>query len=977
MQSQSHNAVPTNWTPEQQAILAHTDSLLAVVAGAGCGKTTTLVGKCVELLKSNPAARFCAVSFTEKSVRDLEQSISTGLRRSSIHSRPGQHWIRTIHGLCGAILRENGRAAGLEGGERILTPEEMAPYWHRSIESLWSRDESEVVGRALETLLAIYSRSTIEMMLTRLRTLDAFGALERFIEPDRDVVQALKIVYDSVALRYRNSKSRAGVLDFQDLEIHALAALQDTKVQRQYQKQFDLVLVDEFQDTNPVQAEILTRFAKDGLRNLLVVGDPKQSIYRFRDADVTVFEEFVQKSRPLPLTVNRRSVPEILDFVNQVCEPLFQGGAMQYDPLRSPSDSAPGGQSVVRWQRDSMEQLADTLKANLDRFGTLGDTAILVRKTTGPTQELLAALRQRKVPVALQGGGRFWEDPRVQELVALLSGWIADSNRLSQATVLRAPWVCVPDEIIVRWSESKTQSLFQQWFEAGSELIAGLLQPLWLRRHQIRPAEIFQVLLDSDQLDEEMRFPVLQLWHYCEDYSANGLRFDAVVDELKKCIEERHRASEVPLPNKVGLVRVMTIHAAKGLQFDNVILVDFADQNHRQLADRTGFYWDRHHGAYLQHLDLDKGTKDDKHPMNIEWSNREAAHRLAESKRLFYVAVTRPKKRLILYWPPAKPEGKTKKKEGEASDRDCWRKWVEGYANVPLEDEATLFLRDQVSDDVGRVVNDGSPSDSPDKKQSNSAGAMQFYRPRHSISEWNKMVKCPRQYAYSAIEGVPEQEAEQERFDVPSDLAEVPARKSLPANELGKILHEILEKEDLARLKIGFGAAGKVYADWIESEKVWDRFPRSARECAFEIPLDEREALVGVIDRLDWDPEKKIFRVIDYKWTITDVSADDLRARYALQLQVYAWAARKLLRADATWKADIRILHFGPTSGAAKGVNWIQLNEDLSVHQTILDLWHQAQNLIQQTRQSIDFASKNAGEICKKCAFLDLCRPFT
>ena len=126
--------------------------------------------------------------------------------------------------------------------------------------------------------------------------------------------------------RYDRLKRRRGALDFNDLEHGADRALENPAVREAYQRRFDLVLIDEFQDTNPVQARIILRFVKPDRSNLCVVGDPKQSIYRFRDADVSVFEDFCSKLPVnISLTWNFRSRPGILEFTNRVCKETFRG----------------------------------------------------------------------------------------------------------------------------------------------------------------------------------------------------------------------------------------------------------------------------------------------------------------------------------------------------------------------------------------------------------------------------------------------------------------------------------------------------------------------------------------------------------------------------------------------------------------------------------------------------------------------------
>jgi DNA helicase-2/ATP-dependent DNA helicase PcrA len=309
----------SRFTPEQLEVIHSWGKGQAVIAGAGCGKTTTLVAKCVALLERKPEARFAAVSFTEKSAADLRDKLSRSLPRTEKGSPLSGHWVTTIHGLCGSVIREFPREAGMDGEETVLAEADARVMWERALEKLWFDELPEDVRLALEQLLDRESKDSLADLLARLKSLFTFRVFERFSDGDDDTL-ALAIVGAYVIDGYERAKRRRGVIDFDDLERGARRALSHERVREAFHRRFDLVMVDEFQDTNPVQAEILWRLARPDLSNLCVVGDPKQSIYRFRDADVSVFEECcAQLSVRQKLTLNFRCRPGILDFTNAVC----------------------------------------------------------------------------------------------------------------------------------------------------------------------------------------------------------------------------------------------------------------------------------------------------------------------------------------------------------------------------------------------------------------------------------------------------------------------------------------------------------------------------------------------------------------------------------------------------------------------------------------------------------------------------------
>ena len=144
------------FTPQQTEIIETFGQGQAVMAGAGCGKTTTLVAKCLALLRNDSKSRFCAVSFTEKSVRDLRQALSEGFQDAEMVFDTRAHWVKTIHGLCSTIIQEFPVYAGLQGGEKILVEDESRALWDQTLNLLWSQSENAEITAAVALLLQIY-----------------------------------------------------------------------------------------------------------------------------------------------------------------------------------------------------------------------------------------------------------------------------------------------------------------------------------------------------------------------------------------------------------------------------------------------------------------------------------------------------------------------------------------------------------------------------------------------------------------------------------------------------------------------------------------------------------------------------------------------------------------------------------------------------------------------------------------------------
>jgi ATP-dependent exoDNAse (exonuclease V) beta subunit len=981
-----------NFNPQQADIIDSFGLGQAVIAGAGCGKTTTLVAKCRQLMRLNPKARFCAVSFTEKSVRDLRAALYEGLEADGLFETRHRHWIKTIHGLCGSIIREFPSEAGLQGGERILLEDEAKRLWVRSVDLLWSSNDSEEVGVAVVALLKIYSKSSLESLLAKLKNLLSFG-VEEFIQKSfhRDEVKHLWICFQSVHRRYLHSKERAGALDFNDLEHFALKALNNTRVQKQCQQWFDLVLVDEFQDTNPIQGKILELFVKPSFSNLCMVGDPKQSIYRFRDADVTVFYDL---SARMPkrhfLSENYRSHPMVIEFVNQVCAPLFEASDLQYEPLiAGKAASTSNFRRVVQVEMNSPADLVHYLKSENQNGIDYSEFVILARSLQGKTQVLLQSLATAQIPYVLGSGGRLYADPRIQELIAFLRALTSTEHRLSAVIALRSPWI--------QWSDEQIQLSKPNYFLSflqSDHAIAKCVRPI-LQSAQYRPGQILEVLMrhwDSDsesntQTSQEMRVPALSLWHICEELSAQGLRFEEVVQSLVDAVEVEKIEKDIPPPATSGAIRVMTIHASKGLQFPRVILLDFYGV-HRSRGSGQDLIWDRKKGVHLFHRDDDgKKLKDDSE--NDSWKEQEARAAVAESKRLFYVAITRPQEQLIFAWTPIV------KKEADGSVlptllKDDWRNWVETQARNLLHpvtsmksDTGTTQMLGALAFPVSEIQNIQPKIDSNkiNKNLSSLARGIRF-RPRHSPSEWRVLLQCQLRYYKKWVQ--PDNHAKTEQ---PKLSHELKKQKNTDrfleiSAEKGEKIHKFLELNDYESLKEVFDVRDEDCVNkikgWLTRDASWTIYP----EIGFEVPLMNSvgnfdQALVGMMDRLEVNEDLQQVRIIDYKWTQKQKPAEDLISDYQFQLQLYTWAALRLI-SFAPKKIEAVLVHLTPSDAA-----WIPIPENC-LAPTVLD--HEINGAFQVAEHlnlapaTNDFLESSipaqTGEYCRYCDHRPHCRAY-
>jgi len=953
-------------TAEQQEVVNTWNQGVAVMAGAGSGKTTTLVMKCQELLKRNPEARFAAVSFTERSASDLRDKLSTRLSLTGKGGALSGHWVMTIHGLCGAIIREYPREAGFDGEEAMLSEPEAIVLWERAVESLWLDALPDEAEQALELLLLRESRTDLATLLKRVRELEGFGVIGHLVESPDESTCALGVLSRLALERYDRLKRRRGALDFADLEAGARRALQFLPVRRHYQRRFDLLLIDEFQDTNQIQADILWSLAKEDRSNLCVVGDPKQSIYRFRDADVTIFEDLCGKlPKRLSLTWNFRSRPELLEFINRVCAPTFStGSSVDYEPLIAKREPSPLGLgAVVRVPVEAPNDLARWLKSEMAAGAQLQDMALLLRTIRG-NEVWLSALTAAGIPIAVGSGGLFWEDPRVRELVALLKWWDNPRNEFSGAVFLRAPWIGIEDRTLDDWlREDRT---WQKPFFASGHPVARALGEL--RTRPVRPGEVLQKILEAEggeALEAELGSPLLGLWHRAEELSTRGMGFHEVVTELTRASEESRRERDVPPPRNTGQLSVLTIHGSKGLEFPHVILLDFPPKA-RKAGNAPMLFWDRARGVFLAKRDETGARLLKKDPDEVPWRDSERDKDIAEQKRVFYVALTRARERLTLIWPPEAPEKAPPKKEKAPDppealyDKDFWRGWIERNGLPPEAVPAVPLLGALLAREPAAPV-----------KTPVSAREIRYRRPRHSVTEWMTLHRCPRHYSWKFLRapvGLPQATR-------PAVAEGDDGRVGLSQRELGTRVHAALETADWESLKRLEAEAGsdRVNAEkiitWAESSPMMRAKGRS--EVGFEVPIGG-EVLVGSIDRLVKEtlPDGRVrYEVVDFKVTERVKAHDGLFEAYEVQLQLYAWAVWKLEREPVNAWFQARLVNI---SGA--DIQELEVPIDLTRGQRLAtDAARISGDAVTATLEKPLQLDARPGSLCRYCDFRAFC----
>ena len=553
---------------------------------------------------------------------------------------------------------------------------------------------------------------TRDAVLTALESLRSH--LDQFrMAADADLAAALQQELRTAIERYEELKQRAGALDFLDLLLKARDLVRsDATVRQGFQRRFTHIFVDEFQDTDPLQAEILLLLASadpaatdwrtvaPAPGRLFIVGDPKQSIYRFRRADVGIYREVCERlekagARIVKLTTSFRSVPEIQACVNAAFAPVMTGDTFtlqaSYVPLapfrpslgKQPAVVAlpvPKPYGVRNISAVAIESsLPDAVGAYIDWLVTSSKWKVTERTGDKPvplqarhicilfrrfmsfgddvTMPYAHALEARGVKHVLVGGKTFHDREEVESIRAALAAIEWPDDELSVFATLRGSLFAIGDEELLDWRQRYNK--FLPTFvppEAREDpsvrpIVDALLtlKTLHRERNRIPVADTIHKLLNVTRAHvalvlrpagEQALANVLHVAELARQYEANGgISFRGFVDELRIAAETAQAAEAPILEEGSDGVRMMTVHKAKGLEFPVVILADLTCRLSRTDAGR----WID--GANnLCALKIGGWA-----PVDLLLHDAEEASRdKAESERLTYVAATRARDLLIV-----------------------------------------------------------------------------------------------------------------------------------------------------------------------------------------------------------------------------------------------------------------------------------------------------------------------------------------
>lgn len=976
--------------PAQSAAVTHGTGPLLIVAGAGTGKTTVLTRRYVHLLgrdrdgeKRLTTDNILALTFTEKAAGEMEDRVLQLLPNGTY-----DFWISTFHGFCQRILERYALEIGLPNHFSLVTETDAWLLLKRRIHEL-PLDHYRPLGnpvKFLSALLQHISRAkdegvSPEQYLAFAEEAALDGDAE-FVSGERARLKELAECY----FAYRKMLRDEGMLDFGDLIVETLRLLRECPhVLRELRQQFRYLLIDEFQDTNWAQYELIKLLAGDD-KNLTVVGDDDQAIYKFRGAslaNILQFKEDFPEAATVTLTDNYRSYQEILDTAYQFIkrnDPNRLEVRLAHEGLdkRLVAAKGAGGQVRVDWYQNLEDEAEGVARSILslkqaDPELSWNDIAVLSRSNDG-AEPFTRALERHGIPFRFFASRGLYAKPVVLDLVAILS--LCDGTRESASVwrAMTAPNYAFSMEDIAAflgYASKKSVSLWEAIKAHGrDELKEALVSDV----HHLADRFVKDIERLSEDARREGPLKVLQLALEHTGYLAaimkqaeeqkiedvallNGFvnrikRYEQValgpnlrgfLEELRLEIDSGEEGALQTDPDAgPELTKVMTVHASKGLEFKHVFIVSLVDQRFPTRPRSEA-------------IPLPNGL--------VKERIQEGNPHLEEERRLMYVAMTRAKQTLVLTG--SEDYGGARKKKPSVF-------FEEAYLEVPkLSAKANAELLHLV------------PAKTLTPQQAREREVFPLKR-RFSFTQLAAFEKCGLQYKFAHVYKIPVLGKHQKSFGQAIHLTfqdVLQAHLDRGKAQQGNLFGETPTYGPGFRVRLD--EALKTYeARWAENDHwypdraTYEQYHAEGREAVkrlhaewmasppdvafLEAPFEWRvgeHSLKGKVDRIDRLPHGH-YAIVDYK-TGQAKDADDLNAEAKEQLWIYQMAMEERgLPID-------RLTYVYVLAGTTAQVELLQGEEREEFREGLL-------TRMEEILQS-EFTPNPSPFICKSCDFRHIC----
>jgi DNA helicase-2/ATP-dependent DNA helicase PcrA len=557
--------------PAQREAVTRLEGPLLILAGPGSGKTRVITHRIAELLERGVAgSRILALTFTNKAADEM--------RRRVDQLQPGHGvWIGTFHRFCARLLRLHASLVGLSENFTILN----------------SGDSRKALQRALDSLDNPPTMFALDQVATAISHAKSFGLTHEQFEPREG--HPLGAIVAAAYPRYQQQLAVANAVDFDDLLLHTATILRENpELRRGLDQCYRYVMVDEYQDTNIVQY-CLVRLLSEDHPNLAVTGDPDQSIYGWRGANVENILRFEQDyvgAHVVRLEQNYRSTPEILEVADEL---IAHNRRRKPKRLVATRDSGAAVRlTKFRTQKEEAEEIANEIAAGM-REGCSGKEFAVFYRTNALSRSVERALRARGIPYQIVRGVAFYQRKEIKDLLAYLQVINNPHNDVALLRIINTP----PRGI----GRKTIDQLNREALQRGESLLATARSPSFRKTLARRSSRALENLVGIvERLSERATAPVEEILGRVldetgyqdlleaaeqegEDERAGNVRemlndareFDEQLEEgpyLEPYLEQASLINDVDDWNTVAeRVTLMTLHAAKGLEFPAVFIV--------------------------------------------------------------------------------------------------------------------------------------------------------------------------------------------------------------------------------------------------------------------------------------------------------------------------------------------------------------------------------------------------------------------
>lgn len=557
----------------QQLAVETTEGPLLILAGAGSGKTTVLVNRVQHIVESGLAQpwQVLAITFTNKAAGEIRERLER-----AIGSEANSIWAFTFHSCCARILRRFGERLGYSSHFTIYDTDDQKRVMKHCQKSLGLTDK------------IIHHKSILsEISSAKDSLIDA----EEYKSMSANDYRKAKIA-DCYEL-YQKELLKSDAMDFDDIIFNTVKLLEENDdVRELYQKQFKYVMVDEYQDTSHAQY-ILVSLLAGGYKNICVVGDDDQSIYRFRGAtieNILSFEQQYKNAKVIRLEQNYRSTQNILDGANAII------ANNKNRKGKSLWTSAGAGEKIilntVNSERDESDFIVDEIMKNVAHGKKMSDHAILYRMNA-QSRNLEITLTKSGIPHKIIGGNRFFDRKEIKDIVSYFAVINNPADNVRLQRIINVPKRGIGETMFANVLEiamglgisafevCERSDEFQKTLRSAQKLMgfAGMIKHFQaLLEESMSLSDLLQEVLDEtkyfDYLDEDpetaedRKNNISELSSMFIKYQEEDEEFD-----LSSFLEDVALVSDIDSYNETDdAVVLMTLHSAKGLEFPIVFI---------------------------------------------------------------------------------------------------------------------------------------------------------------------------------------------------------------------------------------------------------------------------------------------------------------------------------------------------------------------------------------------------------------------